>query len=137
MTDHRVYIAELLLRILAGILFFFQGYDKLFRIKLPVVADTIASDPDNRSVPRSMLNVLVYFTSVAELIGGIMLLGGVLTTYALYLLGVDLLLVSLAFTYMRPMWNMKYVFPRFVLVVTLLLIPEAWHYYTLDRLLPP
>jgi uncharacterized membrane protein YphA (DoxX/SURF4 family) len=137
MTDQRVYIAELLLRILAGILFFFQGYDKLFRIKLPVVANTIASDPDNRSVPRSMLNVLVYFTSVAELIGGIMLLGGVLTTYALYLLGVDLLLVSLAFTYMRPMWNMKYVFPRFVLVVTLLLIPEAWHYYTLDRLLPP
>ena len=134
-NDYKLQIAEFLVRTLAGILFLFQGYDKLFRIKMPGVIDSFTADAERSHIPHAVLTLVAYFTSIVEFVGGIMLVFGICTTFALYALGLDLLLVCLAFTFMKPMWDMKYVFPRFTLVITLLLMPEDWRFFSLDSLM--
>jgi putative oxidoreductase len=133
MNEYKLQIAELLIRAFAGILFLFQGYDKLFRIKMPGVIDVFAADADQYHIPRPILSLVAYYTSVVEFFGGFFLLAGFCTTYTLYALGIDLLLVSLAFSYMTPIWDMKHVFPRLVLVATLLLLPESYNYFSVDH----
>ncbi len=130
---YNLYIAEMLVRVFAGILFLYQGYDKLFRIKMPGVINVFTADADRYHIPRPILNLVVYYTSTAEFVGGILLVAGLFTNYALYALGLDLLLVCVAFSYMTPIWDMKHVFPRLFMVVTLLLLPEEFRYFCLDR----
>lgn len=133
MSNYNFQIAELLIRSFAAILFLFQGYDKLFRIKMPGVIEVFAADADRYRIPRPLLSLVAYYTSLVEFFGGFFLLAGFFTSYVLYALGLDLLLVCLAFTYLNPMWDMKYVFPRLILVVALLLLPEHYQYFSLDH----
>lgn len=112
-----------MLRIFAGILFFFQGYDKLFKIKMPGVIDTFMRDAERNNIKRPLVSIVAYYTSTVEFLGGIFLIFGILTNYTLYALGVDLILVCFAFSMVEPMWDMKHVFPRFILVILLLLLP--------------
>lgn len=135
MTSYNAQIAETLIRSFAGILFMFQGYDKLFRIKIPGVIDVFRADVQRKHIPRPLLNSMAYYTSFVEFYGGFFLLLGFLTNYVLYALGLDLILVGIAFSYMEPMWDMKHVFPRFILVITLLLLPDEYRQLTVDRLL--
>ena len=133
MNEYKLQIAELFLRLFTGILFLFQGYDKLFRIKMPGVIETFSADAQRYHVPRPLLTGLAYFTSIVEFIGGLMLIAGFLTNYTLYAMGLDLLLVSFAFSFMEPMWNLKHVFPRFVLIITLLILPQEYQVFSLDH----
>lgn len=128
-------IAEFLLRSFAGILFLFQGYDKLFRVKIKGVIDVFAADADRYHIPRPLLTVVAYYTSLVEFLGGTLLLLGLFRSYALYALGLDLLLVSLAFSYMNPMWDLKHLFPRLLLIAALLLVSENYCRYCLDAFL--
>ena len=41
MTDYKLAFAELFVRVFAGILFLFQGYDKLFHIKMQILKGII------------------------------------------------------------------------------------------------
>ena len=133
MNDYKLQVVELLVRIFAGILFLFQGYDKLFKIKMALVINTFTEDADRSHIPHVLLSMVAYFTSIVEFVGGIMLLLGFCTTVALYALGLDLLLVCLAFTYMKPMWDMKFVFPRFLLIIVLLIMPDHYRIFSLDH----
>src|SRR5215203_3050607 len=114
MNEYKFQIAELLVRTFAGILFLFQGYDKLFRIKMPGVIGTFITDAHKYHIPMPLVSLIAWYTSLAEFFGGLLLIFGFFTNFALYALGLDLVLVCFAFTYMEPMWNMKYVFPRFL-----------------------
>jgi len=124
MDCYKYQVAELLLRLMAGFLFFFQGYDKLFRIKIPGVVQTFSQDAQRMRVPGFLLGAMASVTSIIEFVGGAMLILGIFSNYALYFLGFDLVVVSLAFSLTQPMWDMKHVFPRFALVITLLLLPQ-------------
>ncbi|MDP1800687.1 MAG: DoxX family protein [Bacteroidota bacterium] len=135
MSDHKFQLAELLIRLFAGILFLFQGYDKLFKIKMKGVISSFTVDSDRQNIPRGMVALLAYYTSVTEFAGGILLMLGLFTNFTLYALGLDLLLVCFAFTYMQPIWDMKHVFPRFLLIVLLLLLPTSYNEFSLDALL--
>lgn len=135
MSNYNVQIAELLIRVFAGILFMFQGYDKLFRIKIQGVIDVFRADAQKQHIPKPLLSSMAYYTSYVEFYGGFFLLLGFLTNYMLYALGLDLILVSIAFSYMEPMWNLRHVFPRFVLVVALLLLPAEYRQLDGDSLL--
>ena len=123
MTEYKLYIAESMIRVFAGILFFFQGYDKLFKIKMAGVIDTFMGDASRHNIPRPMVSFMAYYTSIVEFIGGIFLVFGILTNYTLCALGLDLILVCFAFSFLEPMWDMKHVFPRFLLVILLLILP--------------
>lgn len=135
MGEYKLQIAELFIRVFAGILFLFQGYDKLFRIKMPDVIRVFAADAQKYNIPAPLLSAIAWYTSLAEFLGGFLLLMGLFTTYALCALGLDLLLVSLAFSFLNPLWDMKQVLPRILLVVILLLFPEDARMFSLDYFL--
>jgi uncharacterized membrane protein YphA (DoxX/SURF4 family) len=132
MMNYNHEIAEVLVRVFAGILFLLQGYDKIFRVTMHSVIDAFTADAERYHVPRPVLYGISYYTSIVELVGGLMLITGLYTNFALYALGLDLVLVCFAFTYMQPMWNMKYVFPRLALVITLLLMPAEYRTFSID-----
>ena len=102
---------------------------------MPGVIQVFTADADKFHIPKPLLSVIAWYTGIAEFVGGLFLLVGFFTTYALYALGLDLLLVAFAFSYMEPLWNMKHVFPRLLLIVTLLILPEAYSTICLDHFL--
>lgn len=134
MTDN-LYIAEMLVRLFAGIVFMFQGYDKLFRIRIPGMVDAFKAESENARIPGPLLSGLAYYTSYVEFLGGFFLIFGFMTNYTLYALSLDLIFVTIAFSYLEPMWDMKHVFPRLMLLVALLILPEHLRQISVDYFL--
>lgn len=124
-----------IVRILLGVILFFQAYDKIFRIKLPNVLKEIDALCTERGVPKWFANFSTYISSYLELVYGALLILGLFTIPALYIIGIHLVIVSLAFSFLKGVWDMKHVFPRIVMVVFLLMIPQEWNIFSLDSLL--
>lgn len=135
MNEFKFQIAEYLVRTIAGILFFFQGYDKIFKVKMSGVINAFMGDAGRHHVPPIIVKISAYYTSIAEFLGGILLILGLFTNYALYALGLDLIIVCFAFSMIEPIWDMKFVFPRLVLICILLLMPSQTNAWSLDCLL--
>jgi uncharacterized membrane protein YphA (DoxX/SURF4 family) len=125
----------LFVRVFLGILFFAQGYDKIFRIGVHNVVETFDNPLENRKIPKWMIISAVEYTSYVELIGGILLTVGFLTNFVLYLLGLDLIMVCIAFSVLKPLWDMQFVFPRLLLLILLSIIPCNWNVVSLDYIL--
>ncbi len=132
MTHHNEIYAALILRIFLGILFFAQGFDKIFKVKIKGVVSTFEHPLITNHIPKWMLTIFAYFTSYVELIGGFLLIIGFVKYYALYLLGIDLLIVSVAFCIIEPMWDLRHVFPRMLLLLIALMIPYQWDVLSVD-----
>ncbi len=130
-TDNGVFIA-LIIRLFLGVLFFLQGYDKVFRVKMSGVIQIFEHPTLMRRIPRWILVSSVYLTSYVELIGGLFLIFGLFKIFALYFLGIDLLIAAIAFTMIEPMWDMRHVFPRFLLLLIALAIPAEWDIISID-----
>jgi uncharacterized membrane protein YphA (DoxX/SURF4 family) len=131
-TLHNQIAAALLPRLLLGVLFLFQGFDAVFRVKLKGIMAEIQPTLIARGVPLFLITVGAYFTSYIELICGILVILGFVKYYALYLLGIDLLLATFAFSLVKPMWDMSHVFPRIVLLLFILIIPSNWDVISVD-----
>jgi len=123
---------HLLVRIVLGILFLFQGYDKLFNIKVAGVTEYFQSEMRNKNIPGFLLPLTAWFTSLAEFVGGLLIILGLFKTYALYLIGVDLIIVTAAFSLLKPMWDMNLVLPRLLLLIIALYLPSSSDMYSLD-----
>jgi uncharacterized membrane protein YphA (DoxX/SURF4 family) len=123
-----------ILRVILGVLFFFQGYDKVFRLKISGVTDFFREESRHRNVPDVILRVSASLTSFIELICGALLIIGLFRTEALYVLGIDLILVSAAFSLLKPMWDMQLLFPRLVLLAALLYLSQDLDVLSLDAL---
>lgn len=130
-------IMHLLVRVILGTLFLFQGFDKLFNIKVAGVTDYFREEMRQKSVPPFLLSSAAWFTSLAEFFGGLLVMVGFMKTFALYLLGLDLIVVSLAFSMLKPMWDMSMVFPRLILLLIALYLPESSDLLSIDHLLQP
>jgi uncharacterized membrane protein YphA (DoxX/SURF4 family) len=135
MSETNLHIAELLLRVFAGVLFLFQGYDKLFRVKISGVVEAFQSEAAIYQVPKWILYFLAYYTSLIEFFGGMLLVLGLFSHYALYALGIDLILVSIAFSFIEPMWDTKHVFPRLALIIILLVLPSENNPFSIEYFL--
>ena len=135
LIQHHEAAAVLIARTLLGLLFFFQGYDAVFRVKIANVIETYETSFGHKGIPRFITVAGAWFTSYAELIGGLLLILGLFHYYALYLLGFNLVLASLAFSIVSPMWDMRFVFPRLVLLLFLVIVPPSWNVLSLDHLL--
>lgn len=135
MLQYKMEIAETILRVFTGVIFLFQGYDKLFKVKIKGVVDTFLSEAEHHHIHRPWVTAVAGFTSLVEFLGGITLILGLFTDCTLLLLGVDLVLAALAFSVVEPVWDMRHVFPRLAMVTTLLLMPENWNLFSLDHLL--
>jgi uncharacterized membrane protein YphA (DoxX/SURF4 family) len=123
-----------ILRVILGILFFFQGYDKLFRLKVSGVISFFRQESSGR-IPNVIIISSAYLTSFIEFICGGLLIVGFFKTGALYLLGLDLILVCGAFSILKPMWDMQQLFPRLILLAILLYLPENWDVLSIDHFL--
>ena len=126
-------IAEVFIRCFLGILFLFQGYDKLFIVRIKNVINAFHIETDRKQIPRFLLVFTSYFTSITEFIGGILLITGLFHQYVPIVLVINLLVVAFAFSFLRPMWDMQHVFPR-VILLTLILLLSNYFYFGLDTL---
>ena len=127
--------AELLLRIFCGIVFLFQGYDKLFKLKISGVTESFQVNAQKHHIPSFVLTMVAAFTSFAEFFGGLLLILGLFKLYALAFLGFDLILVAIAFSLLEPVWDMRHVFPRLLMIIALLVMPYEWGRFSLDYFL--
>lgn len=127
--------ALLLVRLILGILFFFQGYDKIFKLGINNVADAAITPATEKIFGRSFFKILILVSSWTELVAGLMIAFGFQRDIGLLLLSADMLMTGLIFTLIKPMWDMQYYFPRLILLVMIMLIPESWDTYRIDSLL--
>lgn len=133
-TITKYQVAELILRIFCGVVFVYQGYDKLFKVKISGVTLAFESNAQKNNIPHFLLYAAAAFTSIAEFLGGILLMAGLLKNLSLVILGLDLIVVAAAFSMVEPVWDMRHVFPRLVMVITLLVLPDEWGWLSLDKL---
>lgn len=131
LSNHEI-IAVFIVRVFLGLLFFFQGYDAIFRVGLKNVVNTFHPSFEDKGIPKSLTILGVGFTSYVQLIGGFLLILGFIKYYVLCLLGIDLLVAALAFGVIQPMWDLRAAFPRLVLLIFLLLIPWQWDVFSID-----
>jgi putative oxidoreductase len=127
--------AVLIARIFLGMLFFFQGYDAVFNVKVSNVILTFEQSFREKGLPRFFTVTGSWFTSLTELGCGMLLILGLFTYPALYLLGANLLFAAFGFSFNSPVWDTKYVMPRLMLLLFLLIVPASWNVWGLDQLI--
>ena len=135
MIPYNEIAAVFLIRIFLGLLFFWQGYDKIFNIKIKGVIATFKHPLIEKHFPSFLLSLSAYYTSYIEFLGGFLLIIGLAKYIILFLLGLDLLMVAMAFGIINPMWDLQQVFVRLFLIAVLLLSPSQWDVISMDYLL--
>lgn len=127
-------VATTIARIFLGFLFFFQGYDALFKIGLNEVISVYQEKFGPKGIARSFTSLAAWFTSVTAFVCGILLVLGLFEFLALYLLGINLIITGIGFGMNQPLWDTRHVLPRIALLLLLLLTPVTWHHFSLDQL---
>ncbi|MBL7923722.1 MAG: DoxX family membrane protein [Bacteroidia bacterium] len=130
-----VEFASFLVRVLAGLLFFFQGYDKVFRIGIQGVTEAIGPSYKRAGLPDFVVAMISFLTSWIEFLGGFCLILGLFKYTMVYLLGIDLLIVAAGMSMIDPVWDLKLLFPRVILLLFLLLMPAESDILSLDHLI--
>lgn len=126
-------VAAFITRVLLGIIFLMQGYGKVFTFGMDNLYKGFA--PYEKQLPKFLVVFTAYYTTYVELIGGMLLVLGLLRNYALYALGSVLLIVSFGHGLSQPIWDLSHVFPRAVLLIALLVMPQEWDCWQLQKLL--
>lgn len=132
--DYNDAIAIMLVRSVAGILFFFQGYDKLFNIKTENVVRTFSEPLSKFKISPSLLRPAITISSLLELVCGILLFIGLYRNISLFFLTFDMIFVAFIFSSMKAMWDLQHYFPRLILIVILLFSPLELDLFSVDYL---
>ena len=127
-------VAVLLMRTVTGILFFFQAYDKIFKVKIANVVKTFSIPFSIFHLSPAILTFTITVSSYIELAGGAFLFFGLFKNISLYFLAADMVFVAFTFSMVKAMWDMQYFFPRMILVVLLLFTLHYNDMYSLDFL---
>ena len=120
-------------RALLGIIFLMQGYGKVFSFGMENLYKSFA--PYEEKLPKFLVVFTAYYTTYVELIGGFLLVIGLFKNYVLYALGSVLLIVSFGHGLSQPIWDLSHVFPRAVLLIALLVMPQGWDQWQLEKLM--
>lgn len=134
LSQYHYHAAALLARILLGCLFFFQGYDAVFNVRVRTVIATFENRFAHHGIPRFLTVAGSWFTSLSALTGGALLIAGIFKYAALYLLSLNLVVAAIGFGINIPVWDTRHVFPRLALLLLLLLLPESWDTLSFDHL---
>jgi putative oxidoreductase len=126
-------LAVFIARVFLGLLFFFQGYDAVFKVRIKNVIETVERPFEEKGIPRFLTVGAAWFTSCSELIGGLLLIVGLFEPIAFLMLGANILVASIGFGITNPVWDLRHVFPRLVLLLFLLLVPASWDVWSLDH----
>ncbi|CAL2089814.1 DoxX family protein [Tenacibaculum sp. 190524A05c] len=128
-------IAVLTIRVLLGLIFFFQGYGKVFKFGLDTVYKNFFQASYSELLPDFILLFSAYFTSLAELIAGFLLIIGLKRDYALFALALVLVIVTFGHGLKDPIWDLSHVMYRTILLVSLLLLPKELDKFSVDFLI--
>src|SRR5580698_6644927 len=90
--------AAFIARVFLGFVFFLQGYDKVFRLGVKQVIQTVHDPLASKGIPKYFSTTGAYFTSYVELICGALLIIGFAKYYCLTLLGFDLIFAAIVFS---------------------------------------
>lgn len=134
-NQYHLIALTLIARLFLGILFFFQGYDAVFKVKIINVIDTYQNTFYNNGIPKWITVAAAWFTSLAALIGGVFLIIGFCEYLMLYILGLNLIITAIGFGINTPLWDTRFVFPRLLLILFLLIIPIQWDVISIDYLI--
>ncbi|MDQ3110606.1 MAG: DoxX family protein [Bacteroidota bacterium] len=132
--QYKADIALLFMRIILGILFLMQGYDKVFGLGLKKTEEGIEFAMRGKKLPGSIIKTVTVISSFVELFGGIMLIAGFMIYPALVCLGIDLVVVVFAMSLRESLWDMRFVWPRLILLLAILLLPSAYDRFSFDHL---
>lgn len=128
-------VALFLARALLALLFIFQGYDKLFRIGPKEVTKSLYPSFQKFGISTNLMLTGIWLNAFIEFACGLFLLVGLLKYLSLTLLGVNMLVVSMGMSLVNPVWDMKLVFPRFLLLLFVLLFPDEYDLLSLSHFL--
>jgi len=134
LNEYSIPAAYLLIRIILGIVFISSGYDKLMRIGIGKVKEEYALQLQKYRMPAFVFSFTAFFSTWAELIGGILILFGLFKFIALSVLGIDLVLVTLAMVLLQPLYDLKLVFARLLLILILFVGNIGLDLFSLDYL---
>jgi uncharacterized membrane protein YphA (DoxX/SURF4 family) len=133
---HMEAFAILMVRLVLGVLFFFQAYDKVFTVGLKQFSATVISGSRSAGLNKGFIKFSAAISSYIELIGSVLLILGFFLPWVYLFLALNLVMVSLAFSFMKPLWDMSHVFPRLILLIFLMAMPMDADLYTLTGLFP-
>ena len=136
MIDLNKTVAVLTVRLILGFIFFMQGFGKVVTWGMEKVfqADFFQGTFEDL-LPASIIWITAYYTSYVELIGGLLLVLGFKTNYALYALASVLVVVTFGHGLAEPIWDLSHVMYRTILLVALLLLPREWDRFSLDSII--
>jgi uncharacterized membrane protein YphA (DoxX/SURF4 family) len=123
------------IRTLLGIIFFMQGYGKIFTMGIHKVYESFFKDFENTPLPKWLIVSSAYYTSYVEWVGGFLLIAGLFKKYAMFLLALDLLIVSFGHGFMEPIWDLSHVIPRAILLSGLFFLPADWDRWNFDTMI--
>lgn len=127
-------IGVILIRLILALIFFMQGFGKVFSWGVENVYQADFFHGTFKDIlPDIVICVTAYYTSYVELLGGLLLLVGFKTNYALYALSSVLVIVTFGHGLVEPVWDLSHVMYRMVLLVSLLIIPKEWDVISLDH----
>ena len=128
--------AVLITRLLLGFIFLMQGFGKVFTMGVEnVYKAKFFYGTFKDLLPDVLVYSTAYYTSYIELIGGLLLVLGLKSKYALYALASVLIIVTFGHGLASPVWDLSDVMYRAIPLVTLLLLPEQWDKFSLDYLI--
>ncbi len=122
-------------RMLLGIIFFMQGFGKIFTYTIPKTYDMFFKDFEKTFLPKWLIWATAYYTTYVEMICGFLLIIGLFRKYAVCLLALDLMIVSFGHGLVEPIWDLSHVMPRAILLIILFFAPQEWDKWNIDRLL--
>ena len=130
------YIATTMIRLILGLIFLMQGYGKVFNYGVENLYQMDFFHGTYKDLlPDFITRATAYFTSYAELIAGFLLTIGLFRDYALYTLGLVLVIVTFGHGLAEPIWDLSHVMYRTMLLLALLFLPKAWDKYSVDTLI--
>ena len=127
-------IGLLTIRLVLGLVFFMQGFGKIFKIGVDNLYQNYFLQPyQDTFLPVFLLKFTAYYTSYVEMLAGALLIVGIFRSYSLFALASVLVIVSFGHGLLEPIWDMHHVMFRLILVVSLLILPQEWDEFSLDR----
>jgi len=131
-NQNRIFVA-FFLRVLVGIIFLMQGWGKVMVFGFEKLSGMLAAYKET-FLPDFVVDLTMYYTTFAELIGGFLLVVGLFRHYAAYALGAVLLIVAFGHGLVKPIWGLEDVVFRAVLLASYLVLPQDWDQWQADRL---
>lgn len=121
-------------RLILGFIFLMAGYGKIFTWGIENVYNGSFASFGDTFLPVFLLKFTAYYTSYVELIAGALLIIGIKRDYALYALASVLIIVTFGHGLQSPIWDVKDVVFRTVLLGVLLASPIEWDKWQVEKL---